>query len=143
MTVDYPPELVDSFTRLAEAVGRAASVADTYDVLCRGAVEVVDGCDHASLMLLADGRGRTAAASDDVARGGDAIEQAKPYHAWQGVFRQVLGLDPWPEDPATRRAHEPRHHHRAHARRPHRQRHRGPRGGDLRGDLDPHGRPAG
>ena len=24
--------------RLAEAVGRAASVADTYDVLCRGAV---------------------------------------------------------------------------------------------------------
>ncbi|ROR89408.1 GAF and ANTAR domain-containing protein [Nocardioides aurantiacus] len=74
MTVDYPPELVDSFTRLAEAVGRAASVADTYEVLCRGAVEVVDGCDHASLMLLADGRGRTAAASDDVARRGDAIE---------------------------------------------------------------------
>ena len=74
MTVDYPPELVDSFTHLAEAVGRASTVADTYALLCRGAVEVVDGCDHASLMLVTDGRGRTAAASDDVARLSDAIE---------------------------------------------------------------------
>lgn len=74
MTVDYPPELVDSFSRLAEAVGRATSVTDTYELLCRGAVEVVDGCDHASLMLVTDARGRTAAASDEVARTGDAIE---------------------------------------------------------------------
>lgn len=74
MTVDYPPELVDTFSRLADAVGQATSVTATYELLCRGAVEVVDGCDHASLMLLDGERGRTAAASDEVARRGDAIE---------------------------------------------------------------------
>ena len=55
-------------------MGRAPPSTDTYELICRSAVEVVDGCDHASLMLVSDGRGRTAAASDEVARRGDAIE---------------------------------------------------------------------
>lgn len=74
MTADYPPELVASFSRIAGSVGRGSSVTDTYELICRSAVEVVDGCEHASLMLVSDGRGRTAAASDEVARRGDAIE---------------------------------------------------------------------
>jgi hypothetical protein len=68
------PELLTTFRSMAEVVYSGDSYEAVYEALCRSAVEFVDGCDHASLMLRQHGRNRTAAASDDVARTIDQME---------------------------------------------------------------------
>jgi hypothetical protein len=75
MSTPFPPELLTTFRAMAEVVYTGESFESVYDALCHAAVELVDGCDHASLMLRQKGRTRTAAASDDVARRIDELEQ--------------------------------------------------------------------
>ena len=53
---------------MAEIVYSGESYDSVYDALCQSAVQLVDGCDHASLMLRRHGRIDTVAASDEVAR---------------------------------------------------------------------------
>jgi len=74
MPNEFSPELLTTFRALAEVVYSGDSYDSVYEALCHSAVEFVDGCDHASLMLRQHGRNRTAAASDDVARQIDEME---------------------------------------------------------------------
>jgi GAF domain-containing protein len=76
MPTPFPPELLTTFRAMAEIVYSGKSYDTVYDALCRSSVEFVDGCDHASLMLRRNGRTQTVAASDDIARAIDAIENA-------------------------------------------------------------------
>lgn len=45
-----------------------------YLALCDAALQLVDGCDHASIMLARNGHARTAAASDDIAHRIEELE---------------------------------------------------------------------
>lgn len=74
MTTKFPPELLTTFRTMAEVVYSGDSYDSVYEALCRGAVDFVDGCDHASLMLRRNGRNRTVAASDQVALDIDGLE---------------------------------------------------------------------
>ena len=76
MTTPFPPELLTTFSAMAEIVYSGESYENVYETLCRSTVEFVDGADHASLMLRRNGRTATVAASDDVATAIDAIENA-------------------------------------------------------------------
>ena len=76
MPTPFPPELLTTFRSMAEVVYSGESYDSVYDALCRSAVEFVDGCDHASLMLRRHSRNTTAAASDEVARRIDELENA-------------------------------------------------------------------
>jgi hypothetical protein len=75
MPTQFPPELVKTFRTLAEIVYSGESYDSVHEALCRSAVEFVDGCDHASLMLRRHDRTGTAAASDDTARHIDELER--------------------------------------------------------------------
>ena len=76
MPTPFPSELLTTFRAMAEILYSGESYEAVYEAMCQSAVEFVDGCDHASLMLRRSGRTRTVAASDDVAREIDAIEYA-------------------------------------------------------------------
>ncbi len=76
MPTPFPPELLTTFRAMAEIVYSGESYETVYEALCRSTVTFVDGADHASLMLRRNGRIQTVAASDDIAREIDAIEQA-------------------------------------------------------------------
>jgi GAF domain-containing protein len=75
MPTPFPPELLTTFRTLAEIVYSGESFDSVYDAVCTSAVELVDGCDHASLMLRRGGGVETVAASDDVARRIDDLEK--------------------------------------------------------------------
>jgi hypothetical protein len=74
MPTPFPPELLTTFRAMAQIVYSGESYESVYDALCRISVEFVDGCDHSSLMISRNGRNKTVAASDDVARQIDAME---------------------------------------------------------------------
>ncbi|WP_036194677.1 GAF and ANTAR domain-containing protein [Nocardioides aequoreus] len=74
MSTPFAPELLTTFRTLAEVVYSGDSHTSVQESLCHAAVELVEGCDHASLMVSRHGRVRTAAASDDVALAADALE---------------------------------------------------------------------
>jgi hypothetical protein len=76
MPTSFPPELLTSFRAMSEIVYSGKSFDSVYDALCRSTVEFVDGADHVSLMLSQNGRTRTVAASDEIARSIDKLEQA-------------------------------------------------------------------
>jgi hypothetical protein len=76
MPTPFPQELLTAFRSMAEIVYSGESYDSVYDAVCTSAVELVDGCDHASLMLRRSGRIETVAASDDVARAIDELERA-------------------------------------------------------------------
>src|ERR1700712_2065972 len=76
MTPPFPPELLTTFRAMAEVVYSGESYDSVYDSLCQSAVEFVDGCDHASLMLRRHGRVQTVGASDELARVIDELERA-------------------------------------------------------------------
>lgn len=76
MSAPFPPELLTTFRAMAEIVYTGDSFDAVYEAVCRSAVEFVDGCDHASLMLRRNGRNQSVAASDDVATAIDAMENA-------------------------------------------------------------------
>ncbi|MBV9831413.1 MAG: GAF and ANTAR domain-containing protein, partial [Marmoricola sp.] len=71
----FPPELRSTFQTMAEVVYSGDSYDAIYDSLCGAAVELIDGCDHASLMLRRHGRVTTAAASDEIAAKCDGLER--------------------------------------------------------------------
>ncbi len=71
-----PPELRSTFQAMAEVVYSGDSYDSIYDSLCGAAVELIDGCDHASLMLRRHSRVTTAAASDETAAKVDAFERS-------------------------------------------------------------------
>lgn len=63
------------FRGLAALVYAADDYVGMYQAVCEAAPHLVDGCDHASLMLRRNGRLVTVAASDEVARRADEIER--------------------------------------------------------------------
>jgi GAF domain-containing protein len=60
---------------LAELVYDGDDYAEMYQAVCDAALHLVDGCDHASIMLRQGDRYSTAAASDDIARTIDRLER--------------------------------------------------------------------
>jgi hypothetical protein len=74
MTSQFSPELRTTFQTMAEVLYSGESFDSVYGSLCAAAVELIDGCDHASLMLRRQGQAHTAAASDDVAAQVDRLE---------------------------------------------------------------------
>jgi hypothetical protein len=74
MPTAFPPELRNTFQAMAEVLYSGESYESVYASLCAAAVELVDGCDHASLMLRRHGRAYTAAASDETAQKIDQLE---------------------------------------------------------------------
>jgi len=74
MPIPFPPELLTTFRALAEVVYSGESYDSVYDAVCTSAVEFVDGCDHASLMLRRNGKVQTVGASDEIARKIDELE---------------------------------------------------------------------
>jgi hypothetical protein len=76
MPSQIPPELRTTFQAMAQVVYSGESYDSVYDSLCAAAVELVDGCDHASLMLRRQGKPETAASSDETAQKIDQLEIA-------------------------------------------------------------------
>ncbi len=64
-----------AFRRLAELVYAGDDYGDMYQAVCDAALHLVDGCDHASIMIARNGRLATAAATDATARGIDRLER--------------------------------------------------------------------
>ncbi|MBE1552170.1 hypothetical protein GGC64_006257 [Mycobacterium sp. OAS707] len=67
-----PPSV---FSALAKIVYNDSEPAEVYAAICLAAPVLVDGCDHASVMLRQHPRYFTAAASDDIARHIDTLER--------------------------------------------------------------------
>ena len=63
------------FASLAQIVYASDNFAEVYDAVVGAAPQLVEGCDHASLMLRDEGAFNTVAASDDVARAIDVFER--------------------------------------------------------------------
>jgi len=76
MPNSFPPVLLTTFRTMAQVVYSGESFESVHQSLCSSAVELVDGCDHASLMLRKNGRAVTVAASDEIARRVDLMEQS-------------------------------------------------------------------
>jgi GAF domain-containing protein len=77
MPTEPPPDIVATFGSLAEIVYTGESYESVSSAICTAAVDLVDGCDHASLLLRRHGRDiRAVGASDDVARRIEALELA-------------------------------------------------------------------
>ncbi len=64
------------FQDLAARIYRADGPEQIYHAIVAATLDVVDGCDHASLMLSSGGAVKTAAASDEVAQRIDDYEKA-------------------------------------------------------------------
>lgn len=77
MPSPYPPELLTTFRAMAQVVYSEQSYEAVYDALCQAAVELIDGCHHASLMVRRKGQTFTVAASDDTARLIDELERER------------------------------------------------------------------
>ena len=67
-------ELAESFAEIARELRSEPSVEATLKKIIELAVRTIDGCDHAGLSLVRDGKMTTPAASDDVAPRVDAIQ---------------------------------------------------------------------
>lgn len=76
MTDTTPSDLgtTEVFTRLSELVYAGADASAVYEALVRSAVQLIDGCDRASLLLRVRDSYVTVAATDEVARAIDQIE---------------------------------------------------------------------
>jgi hypothetical protein len=69
------PRTSEAFRQLAELVYSSDDLAAVHGAIVDAAPRLIDGCDHASLMLKEKGRLITVAASDDVARTIDSFER--------------------------------------------------------------------
>jgi len=69
---DLPAEV---FRSLADIVYVSDDFASVYEAIVRAAPDLVEGCDHASLMIKRDGRYVTVASSDETAAVIDAFER--------------------------------------------------------------------
>ncbi len=75
MPSSFPTELLTTFRAMAEVVYSGESYESVHESLCNSAVDLVDGCDHASLMVRKHGRAVTVAAYDETARLIDEMER--------------------------------------------------------------------
>jgi hypothetical protein len=75
MPTPLPSELLATFRSMAEIVYSGESYESVYEAVCHSAVQLVDGCDHASLMMRRGDRVDTVAASDEVAARIDELEK--------------------------------------------------------------------
>lgn len=73
--MDRPSARPAVFATLAELVSAESSYAEVYAAICSAAVEGIEPCDHASLLVRHHGRYEIAAASDDVAERIDSLER--------------------------------------------------------------------
>lgn len=71
-----PTESATVFAALAEILYSATDDADVYNAICSAAVDLIPGCDHASLMLRRGNTTVTVAASDEMAVFADDLERA-------------------------------------------------------------------
>jgi hypothetical protein len=69
------PSSSEVFRRLADVVYVSDDFTGVYEAIVRAAPDLVEGCDHASLMLRRDGRFFTVASSDEIAAAVDAHER--------------------------------------------------------------------
>jgi hypothetical protein len=76
MSSEPNPDSSGVFAALADIVRQGSAPSEMHAAICVAATMVVAGCDRASLMISRDGRRRTAAASDAVARQVDRLELA-------------------------------------------------------------------
>jgi hypothetical protein len=74
MPTQIPPELRNTFEAMAQVLYTGESHDSVQTALCVAAVELIDGCDHASLMVRRQGKARSAAASDETAQKIDQLE---------------------------------------------------------------------
>jgi GAF domain-containing protein len=82
------------FRELARLVYTGDDYTAMYQAICDAAVRLVDGCDHASLMLEQRGRMTTAAASDEIARHVDKLErQAGQGPCLDAIHEESVQLD--------------------------------------------------
>lgn len=72
---DLRPSSSEVFRSLADIVYVSDDFAGIYEAIVRSAPHLVEGCDHASLMLRRDDRFFTVASSDEVAARVDAYER--------------------------------------------------------------------
>jgi hypothetical protein len=69
------PELAVALAEMARDLLAQDSTQSTLDRIVVHAVELVGGCDAAGIMVVKGGRVRTVAASDNVARASDRLEE--------------------------------------------------------------------
>lgn len=69
-----PEELATALADMARDLLAQDSLQDTLDRIVGYAVELVDGCEAAGLMVIREGRVETLAATDDVARTSDRVQ---------------------------------------------------------------------
>lgn len=76
MREDRPDRQIhDVFGQLAEQIYAGDEPSDIHHALTKAAVDYVEGCDHASIMIAANKRYITIAASDDIAMLADSLER--------------------------------------------------------------------
>jgi hypothetical protein len=97
--------VADAFAALTALVYARADADSVYHAITRAAVDLVDGCDHASLLLRHAHGYTSVAAVDDVAQHVDAIEvevdegpcvDATTDEAYQHDKDLTVGETPWP-----------------------------------------------
>lgn len=74
MTDTYTTRVLTALQTLVASDADSATGGPVFESLCVQAVELVEGCDHASLMLLRPSGAYCAAASSDVATAADELE---------------------------------------------------------------------
>jgi GAF domain-containing protein len=67
VTTTPPPDQAD-FAALAARLRDGRSVSEVHEIVVSSAPSLIDGCDRAAIGILEDGRFRSAAATDDVMR---------------------------------------------------------------------------
>ncbi len=83
------------FSRLAHLVYQADTSTQVYQALVKAARDLVTGCDRACIMLLAQGRLSTAAATDDIALIIDQLEQeAGEGPCVDAIFEEAAQVEP-------------------------------------------------
>jgi len=95
-TSGFRQEAAEAFAELAKLVYKGASYAEIYDAVCRTAVSVVPGCDHACVTTMRAGR-RTVceAASDETARRFDHFEgETGEGPCLDAILTEEFELDP-------------------------------------------------
>ena len=78
ITPENRPKAADPatvFSALAEIIYQGSEAGQIYAAMCVAATLIVNGCDHASLLVRRDGRYVTVGASDSVARRIDDMER--------------------------------------------------------------------
>ncbi|MDC5697603.1 GAF and ANTAR domain-containing protein [Intrasporangium calvum] len=107
MTQDLPDDegMREVFVRLSGLIYAGADESDIHQAIVDAAVRLVDGCEHASIMLRRNDRFSTAAGTDEVARRADAIERevregpcfdAVTEESFQHDADLTDGSSPWP-----------------------------------------------